>query len=103
MTLPIGRFFDRSMLCVHIEWVMFVGTLLSVPVLVRRLAPKLSGAGAALAMFLFPGMLLYDSSLAAGADHLAAAYAPALWLALLHAWPRFEVRSSVLLALVLSA
>ncbi|MFZ5894588.1 MAG: hypothetical protein ACOY0T_26225 [Myxococcota bacterium] len=103
MTLPVGRLFDRAMLCVHIEWAMFVATLVSVPPLVRRLAPKLSGKGAVLAMFLFPGMLLYDSSLGAGADHLCAAFAPAIWLSLLRAWPRLEVRASVLFAVALAA
>ncbi|MGC4089411.1 MAG: hypothetical protein QM756_16285 [Polyangiaceae bacterium] len=103
MTLPFGRFFDRAMLCVHVEWMMFIGTLLSVPVMVRRLAPKLSGVGGALSMFLFPGMLLYDSSLGGGADHLAAAFAPALWLSLLRAWPRLERRACALFALAFSA
>lgn len=102
MTLPVGRLFDRAMLCVHIEWAMFIGTLLSVPVLVRRLVPGLSGTGAALAMFLFPGMLLYDSSLGGGADHLCAAFGPALWLALMRVWPRFDVRAAALYALALA-
>lgn len=103
MLMPFGVYFDRVLLCAHLEWVLFVATVASVPALVRALAPGLSGRGAGLVMFLFPGMLLYDSSLGAGGDHIVAAYAPALWIALLRAWPKLDARPMALFALVLAA
>ena len=39
-----------------------------------------------IAMFLFPGIFLYDSNLHAGADHIAALFCIPLVLALLRVW-----------------
>lgn len=103
MQLPFGRYFDRALLCVHIEWAMFAATVASLPPLVRSIAPGISGVGAGLSIFLFPGLHLYDSNLGGGGDHFVAAFAPALWLALLSAWRTLEIRSSVLLAVLLGA
>lgn len=98
-----GRYFDKVLLAAHVEWAMFLATLLGVPVLVRRLAPNLSGWRSWLFVFLFPGLFLYDSNLNVGADHFLAALTPASWILLLAVWPSLDRRLGVLFGLVLGA
>lgn len=100
---PGTQLFDRMVLGAHVEFVVFlVTTLFGISAVVRRLAP---GADARLvwaARFLFPGVFLYDSSLSGGADHIGAAFAPAILLLLLYSWRRLEPRTVALLAVCLA-
>jgi hypothetical protein len=84
--IPRLRLFDYVEICAHIEFIIFVATMMGLVVLFRRLVPKSRGALAWVATFLFPGIFLYDSSLHLTSDHIAAFWAPALFLAFLRAY-----------------
>lgn len=101
--LPWVRLVDRVWLCTHLEFAVFLFTLGAVPALVRRLVPNSRGRATWVAVFLFPGIFLYDSSLCGGADHIAALWAIPIYLALLRTWPALPVRFCLLLSLFLSA
>lgn len=105
--LPKAQLFDRIALCAHLEFSIFVWTVVAVPVLARRVLPKRIRAafrarGGWAAMFLFPGLFLYDSSLNLGADHVATLWAAPIYLGLLLAWPKLALRECCLLALMIS-
>jgi hypothetical protein len=101
--LPHGLLFDRLELCLHMELVVFVATIASIPALVRALAPAVSGRGAWVTMFLFPGIFLYDSNLVGAADHFAALLCIPLVLTLLRLWSSFTTRNALLFAIFLAA
>ncbi|HTQ08237.1 MAG TPA: hypothetical protein VMI54_30495, partial [Polyangiaceae bacterium] len=91
------------LLCAHLEYVIFaVTTLVGIPALVRRLLPRVDPRVVWAARFLFPGVLLYDSSLSAGADHIGALFGVPAALLLFRAWKRLDPRPTLLLAAVLS-
>jgi hypothetical protein len=91
--LPRTRLFHRIELAAHVEFVVFVATLASLSLLVRWLVGRrVRGSWAAL--FLFPGIFLYDASLSVAADHLLAYWAAPLVLAARRAWRQHDdVRS----------
>jgi hypothetical protein len=91
-----GKLFDHVALSSHLEWALFLATLAGVSTLARRLLGGIRVPYAAAAVFLFPGIFLYDSSLITGADHVLAFFAPALGLALIRLGRRFEPREAVL-------
>lgn len=95
--LPIESLFDKLELCVHLELVVFLATIASIPALVRMLLPGASGRMAWASVFLFPGIFLYDGNLHAGADHMAALWCIPLALALVRLWSTWSVRDGVLL------
>ncbi|HEY5959291.1 MAG TPA: hypothetical protein VIV60_22190 [Polyangiaceae bacterium] len=98
--LPAGTLFHKLLLAAHLELMVFlVTTWFGIPALVRRLVPNADPRVIWVARFLFPGVMLYDSSLSAGADHFGAAIAPALALLLIRAWRKLE-RTYVYLAVV---
>jgi hypothetical protein len=102
--MPRAELFDKMLLCAHLELVIFVvTTLVGIPALVRRLIPKADPRVVWAARFLFPGVLLYDSSLSAGADHIGALFGVPAALLLFRAWRKLEWRPTLLLATVLSA
>ncbi len=102
--LPGARLFDKMLLCAHLELVIFmVTTLVGIPALVRRLVPGVDPRVVWVARFLFPGVLLYDSSLSAGIDHIGALFMIPAALCLTRAWPRLDPRPTLLLALMLAA
>ncbi|HTA91029.1 MAG TPA: hypothetical protein VK745_15675 [Polyangiaceae bacterium] len=102
--LPKSRLFDRMVLSAHLEFVTFlVTTLIGIPALVRRLVPRADPRAVWAARFLFPGVLLYDSSLAVGADHFGAMYGVPICLAALFAWRELSPRWCALLGLLLGA
>jgi len=87
-----GDYADGAALCSHLEWALFLLTLAGVAVLTARLTRERPRPAAAAAVFLFPGIFLYDSSLITGADHVLAFWAVPLALALLRlsgcfSWP----------------
>jgi hypothetical protein len=95
---PTLDLFDSMALCAHMEFVIFLATLASVPVVVRYLVPRGGASGAWAAMFLFPAILVYDAGLHSGNDHIAAFFGPPIWLALRRCWPRLEPRYMALFA-----
>jgi hypothetical protein len=102
--LPKSRLFDRMLLSAHLEFMTFlVTTLIGIPALVRRLVPRADPRAVWAVRFLFPGVLLYDSSLAVGADHFGAMYGVPICLAALFAWRELSPRWCALLGLLLAA
>jgi len=102
--LPKSRLFDRMVLSAHLEFATFlVTTLIGIPALVRRLVPRADPRAVWAARFLFPGVLLYDSSLAVGADHFGAMYGVPICLVTLFAWRELSPRWCALLGLLLGA
>jgi hypothetical protein len=101
--LPGAALFDKMLLCAHLEYVIFgVTTLVGIPALVRRVLPRADPRVVWAARFLFPGVLLYDSSLSAGADHIGALFGIPAALLTFRAWKRLEPRPTLLLAAVLA-
>lgn len=98
--LPWGDAFDQIELAAHLEFVVFAFSLLSIPAIVRRVAPEVGRGGTWAVRFLFPGVFLYDSSLNGGADHIAAVFTGPVFLLTLHLWRRFDARAGVHLAVV---
>jgi len=94
--LPMGQHFDRLELCAHLELAVFLGTLASVPALVRTLVPGLRARWAWVTVFLFPGIFLYDGNLHAGADHVAALWCIPMVLALVRTWQTWQAREALL-------
>jgi len=104
-SLPFATTFDRVELCLHFEFVLFLATLASVGVLARTIAPRGSPLPrfGAFVLFLFPEFFIYDSSLNGGADHVAAFWAPALFLVTRRVWTRFGRGPLIFLAILVSA
>ncbi|MBM4782293.1 MAG: hypothetical protein GQE15_31835 [Archangiaceae bacterium] len=93
---PFGQLFDRLELAAHLEFVVFLATLASLPVLIDALLPRPRLGSSWALRFLFPGVLLYDSSLGGGADHVLAFWAVPLFLALRRFWKRPTTAHGVL-------
>lgn len=117
--LPGGDLFDHVELSTHLEFVILLWTLASIPVLVRaclrpawlaaptqrgatRSVPRSSGFPTWAALFLFPGIFLYDSSLNGGADHVTAFWAVPAMLALMRFLRLPGPRAGLLLAVPLA-
>ena len=98
-----GDLFDHQALASHIEWVLFLATLPSISALTRKLLFPARTPFAAAALFLFPGIFLYDSNLSTGADHILAFWAPALGIALFRMGRAFSVREGILGGALLAA
>lgn len=92
---PVG-IVHRLALCAHMEFLVFLVTIASVPALVRRALPGVRLPLSWAAFFLFPGLLVYDSNLSTGADHIAAVWAPGGLLALIAALRTSSPRHAVL-------
>jgi len=82
-----GRLFDRVEAAAHIEFTIFLMTLLGVAAIVRRILRERAPLSW-VALFLFPGIFCYDSGLVLGADHVAALWAPPIFLLCLRYWER---------------
>lgn len=96
--LPRSLLFDKVALAAHLELSFLPWTLLGVSALVDRLIPRVRPRMAWAAFFLFPGLFLYDSSFACGADHVAAFWAPLIFIALLRALRAATPRALALVA-----
>jgi hypothetical protein len=90
-------------LALHLEFVVFVATLFGLPVLVRWMLHGRRAPASWAAVFLFPGILLYDSNLAGGADHVLALWVLAASLSLRRLASSFERRWCVLFAAFVAA
>lgn len=100
--LPRTTFFDRIEIAAHMEFLLFLWTLLGVGTLARRLIARRKIGFTWAAMFLFPGLFLYDSSLSVAADHVLAFWGPPIALALFRAWPSLDRRACALVAVMMS-
>ncbi len=78
---PLGGLYGHVTLAGHIEYAIFLATLPGIALLSRRVAPGVNRRFASAALFLFPGILLYDSGLVVGADHVLAFFAAPVALA----------------------
>jgi hypothetical protein len=97
-----GGLFEHVALAAHLEWFLFLATLFGVSVLTRRLAGGIRSPYAAAALFLFPGIFVYDSAPALMADHVMAFWVAPLALALLRFRRWFTPREAVVAGLVTS-
>jgi hypothetical protein len=96
--LPRTTFFDRVEIAAHLEVMVFLWTLLGVGLLAAHLVPRRQVGWLWTSVFLFPGILLYDSTLSGAADHFLALWGPAILLSLLRAWDRMALRPSLVFA-----
>ena len=87
----------------HMEFLLFVATLVAIPLMVRRASRDGRVGYAWAAFFLFPGFLVYDASVSLGADHIAAFWAPAILVVLFALWRRRRVGDALLLGLFAAA
>jgi hypothetical protein len=97
--LPGFDLFETTALAAHIELLLFLVTLASIPVLTEWLLPGTRASLAWVAAFLFPSVFIYDAGLHTGNDHIAAFWAIPIFLALRRAWTRLDWRNMTLLAL----
>jgi hypothetical protein len=97
--IPGSTLIATAATAAHMEFVVFLATLASIPLVVRFLLPTARVPLAWTALFLFPAIFVYDAGLVAGADHIAALWAVPIFLALRRAWRRLEPRDCGLLAL----
>lgn len=100
--MPFGGLFERYELAAHLELLLFLFTLPGIVSLVRYVVPGARARAAWIAMFVFPSVFVYDSSLHGGADHVGALFAIPAYLAMLRALPRLALRSCLLFALCVS-
>ena len=100
--LPGGVLFDQVELAAHMELTCFIWTLATIPPAVRLLVPGARAGASWVARLLFPGVLLYDSSLAAGADHIAALFALPIFILMLRSIPGLQPGRLALLALLMA-
>ncbi|MFT3706344.1 MAG: hypothetical protein QM817_01630 [Archangium sp.] len=103
MMQPPTAYVHRLLGCAHIEFILFVATLLSIPVLVRFLVPTSRPSLSWVTLFVFPGVFLYDSSLGIAADHIAALWAVPLFIALARFLKDMNLRWGIVLGLLLAA
>lgn len=74
-----GSSFDRVVTAAHLEFCVLLMTLVGIPAIVRRILGERTPLAWA-ALFLFPGIFCYDSSLVLGADHVVAVFAAPIFL-----------------------
>lgn len=102
-SLPGSLLFDRLELCAHLEMVVFMATIVSIPTLVRSLAPEVTSRGSWAAIFLFPGIFLYDSNLSCGADHIAALWCIPVALSLMRVWVSWKTGDGLIFGAFMAA
>ncbi len=103
LLLPtIGGHFVQMAVASHLEWCLLLWTLFGVTVLIRRLLRAGRYPYACAALFLFPGIFLYDSSLGTAADHVLAFWAPTIALSCLRLSRSHDFRSASVLGLLLA-
>ncbi len=100
--IPTGELFDQVALSAHLEFTCFLWAIATIPPAVRLLVPGSRATGSWVVRFLFPGVLLYDSSLAGGADHIAALFALPIFITLVRAMPTLPPGRCALLALMMA-
>ncbi len=101
--LPRAGLFMHIELASHVEFLLFLVTLASLPLLVEWLSPARRIRGAWAALFLFPGIFVYDATLNGGADHILALWTVPIVLALVRFWRAPDRRRAALLAALVAA
>jgi hypothetical protein len=96
--LPWGGLFSRVELAAHMEIATLLLTLAALPLAVTWLARGRRVRAAWAALFLFPGIFVYDGTLNGGADHILAAWTIPLALALGRFWRSGDRRWGALTA-----
>jgi hypothetical protein len=96
--LPGNGLFTHVELATHLEFVIFLATLASIPLLARFLLRGTRVPLSWAAVFLFPGILVYDSTLNGAADHVLAFWAVPLFLAAGRCWRNWTKHDACLLA-----
>jgi hypothetical protein len=96
---PTRELFTRIELAAHLEVVVFLATLASIPILVRWLLRGRRAPLAWVAVFLFPGVLVYDATLNAAADHMLAFWAVPLVLTARRFWRTGSARDATCVAI----
>ncbi len=89
----------RWMLVLHGEFALFLWTLVGVAAAIRELVRDQRLRGSWVALFLFPGIFVYDNNLGGAADHVCAFFTPALLLATLRLCSTFSPSSAALVAI----
>ncbi len=102
LLVPAGSHFFEIELAAHLEFTLFIATLAGIPVLVRWLTRRRGHRGSWAAVFLFPGIFLYDSNLNLGADHVLAFWAVPIALAVPRLGHGNGVKGGVLLGVMLA-
>ncbi len=87
------------MLALHLEFCMFLWTLVGVSAAVQRAVGDCKMPAGWVALFLFPGIFASDSNLGGSADHVVAFFSVAIALATLHVCKDFSKGRSVLLGI----
>lgn len=100
---PGATLFLRTELAAHLEFFIFLATLVGVSLLVRQQSGGTLRRGGWVATFLFPGLFLYDSNLSLAADHVLAFWAPALALLVPHVLSLRARGAAILLGLFAGA
>jgi len=83
----------RWMMCQHIEFTLFLWTLVAAIPAARWLLNRPGLNGAWVVFFLFPGFYVYDSTLGGGSDHVNAFFALPLLLAAVRAREQLSPRT----------
>jgi hypothetical protein len=89
----------KWMMALHIEFTLFVGTLVAVGALVNRLARRPVQAGWVV-LFVFPSLFVRDSELSCASDHVAGFFSAPLFLMVLITARSRETRHWFLLAVI---
>lgn len=101
--LASGDLFFHVVLCLHLDFFLFLATVAGVAVLAAKMLGVRRFPAAAAAMFLFPNLYVYDSNVNGSADHILGFWAVPLALTLLRLNRRFTVREGVLAGLMTAA
>ena len=100
--LAPGSLFDHVLICTHIEFALFVATLLACSILAARLLRRGRLPFAAAVVFLFPEIFAYDSNLNGGADHVLAFWTAVLGIALIRLGSEFSKREAAVAGLIMA-
>jgi len=87
------------MMCLHVEFALFLWMLVGVAATIRSLVADQALRGAWVSFFLFPIIFVYDNNMGGAADHVCAFFAPVISLAAVRMWAQFSLGASVLLAI----
>ncbi len=96
--LPGSTLFTHVEVAAHLEFVIFLATLASIPLAVRWLLRGVRAPLSWVALFLFPGIFVYDSTLCGAADHVLAFWAVPIFLATGRFWRSWTKQNACLLA-----
>jgi hypothetical protein len=100
---PGSELFDKVITASQLEVAVFLFTLPGISALLRQLVPDSRPRIAWVFLFLFPSILVYDSSLVLGADHIAALWTIPTYLVFLRAYRDLNPKTCALFAVQVAA